>query len=250
MIEVYRIPMSKQKLAELPRGERVLLLLMGQAANQINVFWKLATFSTNHTPANEIECRLSAAQSHILLRALFGTVFEAWNMICIHKHIVEKYLPHIDDDGRSGYNFLQKYFSNSKRLDNLRHNFSYHYPNAKVVERTFKSVPDNEEGWEWYLSHTNTNSFYFPSEHIMTYGVMNEAKDKSSQQTALSEVLAEIEHVAGTIPRFIMPFMRAMLYKHFGESILDTRPEKTIIRDAPGLFEFWIPFFAERPERQ
>jgi hypothetical protein len=209
MIEVYSIPMSKKQLAELPKDERVLLLLMGQALNQINVFWKLGTFSTNYTPDNEIECRLSAAQSHIILRALFGTVFEAWKMICSHRKIVEKYLFSIDDEGRSSYDFLQKYFSNSKLLDKLRNNFSYHYPNAKVVEKTFNSVPENEEGWEWYLSHTNTNSFYFPSEHIMTYGVMNEAKDKSSQQAALSEVLIEIKHVAGTMPCFIMPFMRA-----------------------------------------
>lgn len=250
MIEVYRIPMSKQRLAELPEGERVLLLLMGQALNQINVFWKLATFSTNHTPDNEIECRLSAAQSHIILRALFGTVFEAWKLICRYQHIIDKYLSCTDDEGTASYEYLLHYFNNTKLLDKLRNNFSYHYPNAKMVEKTFKSVPDNEEGWEWYLSHTNTNSFYFPSEHIMTYGVMNEAKDKSSPQTALSEVLKEIKHVAGTIPRFIMPFMRAMLYKHFGESILDTLPRKTIIRDAPSLCEYWIPFFAERPEGQ
>jgi hypothetical protein len=249
MIEVYRVPMSKKQLGALPKDERVLLLLMGQALNQISVFLKLATFSMNNDPENEIEARLSPAQSHILLRVLFGTLFEAWKLICDHKLIVERYLPDVDDEGKQSYNTLVKYFSNSKLLYKLRNNFSYHYPNAKVVERTFKSVPDGEEGWEWYLSHTNTNSFYFPSEHIMTYGVMNEAKNKTSQQAAFREVIKEARDVAETMPYFLMPFMRAMLFKHFGEEILDTLP-RIIISDAPSLFEFWIPFFAERPEGQ
>jgi hypothetical protein len=33
MIEVYRVPMSKKQLGALPKDERVLLLLMGQALN-------------------------------------------------------------------------------------------------------------------------------------------------------------------------------------------------------------------------
>jgi hypothetical protein len=176
--------MSKQQFAALPKDERVLLLLMGQALNQVSVFLKLLTFSMNKDPDNEVEARLSAAQSHILLRILLGTLFEAWEMICAHKSVIERYLPDIDEDGRKCYDILVDNFSSSNLLCRLRNNFSFHYPNSKVVERTFKSIPEDEEGWEWYLSYTNTNSFYFPSEHIMTYGVINEAKDKSSQTAA------------------------------------------------------------------
>jgi hypothetical protein len=242
--------MSKQQFGALAKDERVLLLLMGHALNQISVFLKLVTFSMNNDPKNEIESRLSAAQSHILLRVLFGTLFEAWKMICDHKPIIDRYLPDIDDDGKRCYDALVKSFDNSKLLYKLRNNFSYHYPNSKVVERTFRSVPDGEEGWEWYLSYSNTNSFYFPSEHIMTYGVINEAKDKSSQYAALGEVIREVRHVAETMPYFLMPFMRAMLFRHFGQSVLDATLPKTIISGAPNLFKFWIPFFAERPEDQ
>jgi len=118
-------------------------------------------------------------------------------------------------------------------------------PNAKVVERTFNSIPENEEGWEWYLSATNTNSFYFSCELIIGYGVLNLASNKISQQAALGEVITEVRYVADTMPYFLMPLMRAILLKHFGESILNTLPGLTI-SDAPALFEFWIPFFAER----
>jgi hypothetical protein len=154
----------------------------------------------------------------------------------------------IDEDGQQSYNTLDAYFQKSSLLYKLRNNFSYHLPNAKVVETTFNSIPENEDGWEWYLSTHNTNSFYFSSDLIMTYGILNLASNKTSPGDALGEVIREVRHVANTMPYFLMPCMRAILFKHFGESILDTLPGMTI-NDAPSLFEFWIPFFAEWPEK-
>ena len=158
-------------------------------------------------------------------------------------------MPDIDEDGKNSYNTLDEYFQKSSLLYKLRNNFSYHLPNAKVVERTFNSIPENEAGWEWYLSPTNTNYFYFSSDLIRTYGILNLASDKTSPDAALGEVITEVRNVANTMPYFLVPFMRAILFKYFGESILDPLPGVTIV-DAPSLFEFWIPFFAEWPEKR
>ena len=78
---------------------------------------------------------------------------------------------------------------------------------------------------------------------------MNLASDKTSPDAALGEVITEVRNVANTMPYFLVPFMRAILFKYFGESILDPLPGVTIV-DAPSLFEFWIPFFAEWPEKR
>jgi hypothetical protein len=248
MIEVYRVPISKKQLATLPKEERALLLLMGHALNQISVFLKLFTFSSNNDPENPIEERISAAQSHIILRVLFGILLEVWNVIRDNKILVERYMPDIDTEGQTSYLELCEYFQRSSLLYKLRNTFSYHLPNAKVVEKTFNSIPEKEARWEWYLSSTNTNSFYFSSDLIMTYGILNLASDKTSPDAALGEVIKEVRHVANIMPYFLMPFMRAVLFKHFGQSILDPLPGITIV-DAPSLFKFWIPFFAEWPEK-
>jgi hypothetical protein len=221
---------------------------MGHALNQISVFLKLFQFSANNDPQHPIEGRVSAAQSHIILRVLFGVLHEAWKVICENKVVVDKYMPNIDDDGKKSYTTLETYFRKSSLLYKLRNNFSYHMPNTKVVEKTFNSIPENEDGWEWYLSPTNTNTFYFSSDLIMTYGIRNFASNKTSPEAALGEVIKEVRQVANTMPYFFMPFMRAILFKHFDESILNTQPGVTI-SDAPSLFEFWIPFFAEWPEK-
>ena len=78
MIKVVRIQITKEQLRTLPKDERALLLLMGHALNQIAVLIKLITFSTNKDPTDPIEGRVSAAQSQVILRFLFGAVAETW----------------------------------------------------------------------------------------------------------------------------------------------------------------------------
>src|SRR6266851_5051599 len=176
------------------RGERLGLALVktwswssaiSSAASAANGCVRSSAASLKFRPTlaassmNPIEGRVSAAQSHIILRILFGVLLEAWNVICTNKPIIDRYMPEIDDDGQKSYKTLEEYFQKSSLLYKLRNNFAYHLPNAKVVEKAFNSIPKNED-WEWYLSSHNTNSFYFSCELIMGYGMLNLARNKTS----------------------------------------------------------------------
>jgi hypothetical protein len=81
MIEVFRIPLSKDQLRAIPAEERNLLLLTSHAVNQLSVLRKILIFSTNYESDNEIENTLSAGQSQTILRFLFGALAEAWEMV-------------------------------------------------------------------------------------------------------------------------------------------------------------------------
>jgi hypothetical protein len=50
MIEVYKIPVPKEKLCAMPESERALLILLGYAANQINCFSKMVRKRTRTAP--------------------------------------------------------------------------------------------------------------------------------------------------------------------------------------------------------
>ena len=71
-----------QKLAPVdPADERNLLLLASHAVNQLSVLRKLLIFSLNYELANELENTLSAGQSQTVLRFLFGSLAETWEML-------------------------------------------------------------------------------------------------------------------------------------------------------------------------
>jgi hypothetical protein len=68
MIQVYRIPVPKERLGAMPKNERVLLLLLGYVSNQLSMLQKLLTFATNRTPAKELEQHATGAQTQMLVR--------------------------------------------------------------------------------------------------------------------------------------------------------------------------------------
>src|SRR5215470_1378540 len=104
MIRVVRIPITKEQFRALPKDERALILLMGHALNQIAVLVKLVTFSTNKDPEDAIEGRVSAAQSQIILRFLFGTIVETWEFVrADNQKIIGRYLPILGENGAESY---------------------------------------------------------------------------------------------------------------------------------------------------
>jgi hypothetical protein len=59
MIRVVQIPLPKDRLRAVSKEERSLFLLLGYAANQITMFQKLLIFSSNRTPSEAVEQRIS-----------------------------------------------------------------------------------------------------------------------------------------------------------------------------------------------
>jgi hypothetical protein len=81
MIRVVQIPLPKDRLRAVSKEERSLFLLLGYAANQITMFQKLLIFSSNRTPSEAVEQRISGAQTQMLVRFLIGALHEAWLLI-------------------------------------------------------------------------------------------------------------------------------------------------------------------------
>jgi hypothetical protein len=252
MIKVVRIEITKEQFRTLPKDERALVLLMGHALNQIAVLIKLVTFSTNKDLADPIESRVSAAQSQVILRFLFGAVAETWEFLRRrdNQKIIRSYLPLLDKDGTAAREELRRYFGGSNLLNNMRNKFSYHFPRVDEIEQGFDAVPEKDDDlpWEWYLSETNTNSFYFSCEMTVGFGAIAQVQGEPNLMAAFRKLLREVIRVANTMQYFIMPLMRAILLKHFGPAILQDKPG-TMIHNAPDLYDFWIPFFAEAPVR-
>src|ERR1700744_2869971 len=102
MIEVYRIPVPKDRLRAMPRDERVLLLLLGYAANQLSMLQKLLTFATNRTPGRDFEQHGTGSQTQMLVRLLVGSLNEAWLLVTtrfLQQPVAKDYVAALDADG-------------------------------------------------------------------------------------------------------------------------------------------------------
>jgi hypothetical protein len=111
MIQVRRIQITKEQFRTFPKDGRALLLLMGHALNQIAVLMKLVISSTNKDQEDPIEGRVSAAQSQVILRFLFGAVVETWEFLRRpdNQKIIGSCLQALDKNGAAAREELNRY---------------------------------------------------------------------------------------------------------------------------------------------
>lgn len=77
MTEMHQIDLTKKSLAAMPDAERGLLMLLGHAINEINVFQKLVLISGQGTWAPAFVDHVQAGQTLILMRTLIDKLHEA-----------------------------------------------------------------------------------------------------------------------------------------------------------------------------
>jgi hypothetical protein len=179
MTEVFKIRVSKDKLAAMPADERALFLFLGYAANQINLFGKLTIFSSNNLTEEQPEAMLSGAQTQMLLRMAVGLLHEIWVKIITNRFLkspIGKRYQTIDFGGNAALSELKKLFGSSNLISTIRNNFAFHHPYDTDVEVAFqRAIADNawDGEWLWFFSQSNFNSFYYVSDVIVINGIMN-----------------------------------------------------------------------------
>ena len=142
LITDYKIRVSKDRLRAMPVGERSLFILLGYAANQLNLFSKLTLFSLNNMTDKEPANFLSGAQSQMLLRMAVGVIHEAWTKIVttrvMQTPLGKEYLPRLDQEGKDALTSLKKLFGGSGLLASIRNNYAFHHPYDADVEAAFE----------------------------------------------------------------------------------------------------------------
>jgi hypothetical protein len=111
MLDILRLPMTKETLAKMTPEERSLFLLLGYASNQVNVLWKLVIIATNYAPDDPTEQRVTGAQTQIFVRLTIGVMREAWSLIergFLKSKIGKEYAPLLDEEARAGLDNLKK----------------------------------------------------------------------------------------------------------------------------------------------
>jgi hypothetical protein len=251
MIDVVKIPIPKEQLAKLSPEERSVFLTLGYASNQVCVLWKMIIFSTNHTPTEVVEQRVTAAQTQILVRLCIGVLQETWQFVSkrfLSSKLGREYEPLLGPTGRSALEGLKKRFGGSNMLAKIRNNYAFHHPDEIDMEAAFAAASTSAHGepedWNWYLTTNLLNTFFFVSDFVMAHGMMNAAGETDLLE-AHRKILGELGPVASELSEFTGAFIEAILRKHFGTEMTGTICAK--IANAPKDNEVFLPFYIETP---
>lgn len=242
MIEVTQYHFSKADFAGMPPGERALIFLAGQTVNQVNVWLKLIRLSSSFESASEVENKLSAAQTHILLRALFGTLHEAWVWQTRKDMgpLIASYLPKLPVDSQAARKTLSKRLANGGTMDALRNGYSFHSPTTAMLDETFAAMPEDED-WSWYVTDEYSSTLMLSCETVLGYGVAGEGKG-ADLNDGFGNILSEVIGVANAMNEFMTGLAVVALRSNLPE---EPRQSAVMIEHAPQLKDAALPFYIE-----
>jgi hypothetical protein len=248
MIEVFCIPVPKERLLAMPKEDRGLLLLLGYVANQITMLQKLLNFSTNGDAGTELQQIASGVQTQMLVRLMAGALNEAWGLVekrFISRPIGRDYLSVLEPGGLDALNALKQLFHHSELINYVRNNFGYHLPDTEQTEAAFQAALNDtslDRLWNFQFSQHGFNSLFLLSDLIFIHGIGGAAFG-AGPEDGHAKLLGEMGLASMHLVDFAKAFVAAAWRKYFGPELNCT--EVTKINGAPDVDKVLLPFFVE-----
>jgi hypothetical protein len=187
----------------------------------------------------------------MLARFGIGVLNEGWELISkrfLRSPIGRHYRPRLDAVGSAALAQLQKAFGGSNIINKIRTNYAFHHPYNSDVNAAFDRAANDpawDSDWNWYFSHSASNSFFFLSDFVIMHGMLN-AVGEADLIAAQYKIMAEVRAASENMSQFVMALMAAFWKKHFGPDM--TGKVCAELNNAPSAFDVWIPFFVEIPD--
>jgi hypothetical protein len=247
-MKIMRVRLTKERLAGLPAKDRKLLLVIGGLSNEINILQKLM-LHTRIAPHGIVDI-VEAGQVMFFLRLLAGKLHESRRMLdnLVSKDKEFKDRHRLDGDGPAAEPLKQvfKHFEKwGGLLGDIRDNTFHSSDKDGLVEKAFAALPSGEP-WDFFLSESVGNSFYYASELVMTRVVIDltnrgaAAKDtKIAEDEALREMHDAAIEGAGLMAEAFLALMISIVE---GEADKLEQLEEEL-PDAPRMSEFHLPYF-------
>jgi hypothetical protein len=246
VISVYEFDVPRDKLLAMPVDERGFLLSLGYASNHVQMLQKLSIFSLNNDPRDQAEETLCAAQTQMILRLLIGALHESWKIIesrFIGTALGAEYAARVDAGGSAALQALTAMFEESALLTIIRSNFSFHFPNDKVLDAAVRDASDrtgDDELWRLYFSQYGFNSFFLVADLMAVHGIMRLLKETDHVKTQ-ERMMKDVRVAADNLFTFTNAFFAAAWLKNFGPT-LDAR-SVVEIPTPPPMGTIKLPFF-------
>jgi hypothetical protein len=251
MLDILRLPITKETLQKMTPEERSTFLLLGYASNQVNALWKLVIIATNDTPDDPVLQRMSGAQTQIFVRLTIGVMREAWGLIetrFLGSKLGRDYVPLLDSPARQALDRVKKRFRESNMLVVIRNNFAFHHPSMEQMEAAFQlavtNAGDDEADWSIYFNRALLNTFFFVSDYVLVHGISHALNEKDLNE-AHRKLLMDLAPLANDLSEFTFGFAAAIFKKYIGHELTMTLVAK--ITDAPDIDDLRLPFFVETP---
>lgn len=211
---VHRLQTGKVALSAMGESERRLVLVLGNAHNQIATLQRLLLFSLHKPSPDEVSDRIASGRANVLLRLLAATVWETHELISKRVQsdkVGSRYLALMMDGGKASHDILRKGRGGEAGaiLAELRNSHGFHFPDNAAIDDALADLPD-EEPLEIYLSKNGDASWFQVSDVVAAVAATKAVKSGDLTERVAKLADAIIKH-SGELTRFIQHYTGTIL---------------------------------------
>ncbi len=224
--DIFQISFDKKRLAEMPKEERTLLLLLGHAWNEILFLVEIARQIGSAKETGQFVDHIHTFQTLIAYRLLIGKLHETWKLFLINfmnkRSINKKYRTRLENAVNESIDYLKRYFQgNRSPLSRIRNDGAFHALSADEIEASFQALSASEP-WHFYVADRG-RSFYLASEIVAMKAIVDKIRlpafdrSRSADEVALQEFCRNVKEVATQMTRVLDHCIAEICTSHLGD---------------------------------
>ncbi len=242
-MKLRQISLPAEAFLKIPKEERALLVAMGHALNEFNIFNRLLVAASHFDDEPRQVAYAQSIQMYSLTRVLVGKILEAWNAIDVgffRSKLSMKYAARLRDDQAKALDSLKKYFSKRNTIAEVRNGLAFHFSIENAATAPKEDL--NEHDLSLYLGESRGNCLYPFSETIFNTELMR-ITNCASMWEAFAKLVDEINAIDKPLHDFAQGVMALILEDHIGGVMLSKFTKTVEIGNVGSLGDVTIPFF-------
>lgn len=182
-MEFVKIHISKKQLMSISEHERLFLINAMMLLNEMTTLLRCGLLTDSIAKEeNETLQQAKVTQELFFYRTLAGKLYEGWVLMkkgyFSNKLISAKYEAKLPRKAKIALNVLKRYFGKNNQIENIRNNYSFHYPVIIAeINKLLEKIP-KKETFDILIHKDIGNCKYFISDEIFIYAISNKAKIK------------------------------------------------------------------------
>jgi hypothetical protein len=242
--EVYPLRFTRKDFDRVPEQDRLVHLMLGQLANDINLLRKQLIFATSgFGEGSEPEHHAAVAQAMLTERMFAGRLNEAYEFMQTAEcnRAMKSYDTNLPEEWREARKKLHVYFNVDNLIRRLRHKQAFHM-DLGTTREAYAMVPADEPMVDFVTVHQG--DCLWGSADILASFAMISLVGAESIAVSLQKISADLIQVGELFSTYIRHAQMAFIERHF-PNVKSTLPP--IVINGPGLFDVRIPFYCAKP---
>jgi hypothetical protein len=182
------------------------------------------------------------------MRMMAGRMWEGWIAVSkFGRQLRSDYEPHFSPQASIAISHIRSYFPQPDNLINrLRNKIGFH-ADPELIDRAFKSLPDDAEMGD-YLSRTIGHTLFYSCE-MLHYQALCEITGIENSVSALHTVVEELWRTTNLINSFVYGFVNSFYLKYLPDKLdaMKQNPPERLERGVPNFDEMRFSYFSHMP---